>query len=128
MEPMKYWTRFIELLIEHTRTYFFQTLNIVQHVCCLVIELKHPILAFVERIDIVHIDPSLKTYFIGFWILLPLLGRIESFPPQNKVSVIFSNVDKEGFFLLLMHWHWHWSLGWWNLLLLLNLNSDWRQR
>ena len=83
----KYRTRFIELLIEHTRTYFFQTLNIVQHVCRLVIELK---LTFVERIDIVHIDPSLRNSFYRFFIFaIPTAKNWKFSTSKQSVSYFF---------------------------------------
>ena len=46
--------------------HFFQISNVVQRVRYLVIELKHPIFAFVEWMDIVHIDPSLRNSFYRF--------------------------------------------------------------
>ena len=50
-DPNRVFTRFTKLLIELTWTSFFQTLNKLQHVHLLVIELEHPIFG-IKRLNI----------------------------------------------------------------------------
>ena len=46
MEPNRAFTLFTKLLMEQTRKSFFQTLNGLERIHLLVIELEHPIFVF----------------------------------------------------------------------------------
>ena len=67
-EANRAFTRFTKLLIELIGTLFFQTLNKLEHVHLLVIELKHPIFGLRTIEHLTFFNPSL---IISLALLLP---------------------------------------------------------
>ena len=69
IKPNRAFTWFTKLLIEHTRTSFFQTLNELKHVHLFMIELEHPIFGLQRT----NIEPNRA--FVRFTKLLIELTR-----------------------------------------------------
>ena len=74
-EPNRAFIRFTKLLIEPTRTSFFQTSHEIEHVHLLVIELKYPIFGFKwSNIELQTLfDPSIWSWTFS-WFKLSSFG------------------------------------------------------